>query len=178
MTPTPNLIELYRLFRSDAPIPDHELIAPEAMPEPYRRLLVHPHHMTVTVEQHYGSRVHVIVLERLQRDEMYCRKILLRTHSEGRTVLFGIVRIRLSYCGDRVREAIVEEKTPLGRILIEHDVLRRIEPTDYFRLTTGPMLTQWFDLTEPQSAYGRLGIIYCDEQPAIELLEILAPIRS
>jgi hypothetical protein len=34
---------------------------------------------------------------------------------------------------------------------------------------------QWFGLTEPVRTYGRLAIIHCDEQPAVELLEIVAP---
>jgi hypothetical protein len=64
----------------------------------------------------------------------------------------------------------------LGRILIEHNVLREIEPTAYLRITPTPLLTNWFGLPEPQLTYGRLGIIHCDGQPAIEVLEILAPI--
>jgi hypothetical protein len=39
------------------------------------------------------------------------------------------------------------------------------------------MLTRWFGLPEPQETYGRLGIIHCDHKPAIELLEIMAPIN-
>ena len=31
----------------------------------------------------------------------------------------------------------------------------------------------WFGLTKPQPLYGRLGFIHCDEQPAVELLEIV-----
>jgi hypothetical protein len=34
---------------------------------------------------------------------------------------------------------------------------------------------EWFGLTEPETTYGRQAIIHCDDQPAIELLEIVAP---
>lgn len=175
---TPDLTELYRLFNPDATPPAHALIAPDEMPEPYRRLLVHRHHMTVTVEEYYGSRVNVHVLDRRRSGNSYARKILLELLSDGRVVQFGVVRIRLDFCSEPVRAAILEEKTPLGRILIEHDVLREIEPTGYFRITPTPLLTKWFGLPEPQLTYGRLGIIHCDGQPAIEVLEILAPIKS
>ena len=178
MTPTPDLPTLYRLFRADVPPPDHELVPPDAVPEPYHGLLVHPHHMTVTVEAFYGSRVNVRVLDRRLAGDSYARKSLLVLQSDGRVVQLGVVRIRLGYCGEEVRAAILEEKTPLGRILIEHDVLRRIEPKGYFRVTPGPQLTTWFGLPDPQTTYGRLGIIYCDEQPAVEVLEILAPIPA
>jgi len=178
VTPTPTLAELYRLFRADVPPPDHTLLSPDDVPEPYHRLLIHPHHMTVTVEDYYGSRVNVRVLDRRLAGDTYARKILLELQSDGRVVQFGVVRIRLDFCSDAVRAAILEEKTPLGRILIEHDVLRRIEPRAFFRVTPGPQLTKWFDLSAPTDSYGRLGIIHCDEQPAIEVLEILAPIED
>src|SRR5437764_96428 len=176
--PKPTLPELYRLFRADIPPPKHRLLRPEQIPEPYHRLLVHNHHMTVTVEKHYGSRVNVHVLQRRHDGDTYARKILLELQSDGRVVQFGVVRIRLDFCSEAVAAAIIEEKTPLGRILIEHDVLRRIEPTAFFRVTPGKRLTKWFNLSEPQLTYGRLGIIHCDGQPAIEVLEILAPIPS
>jgi chorismate-pyruvate lyase len=173
---TPDLPTLYRLFRADAPPPDHAVIPPADVPEPYHRLLVHHHHMTVTVEEYYGSRVNVRVKDRRHVGNTYARKILLELESDGRVVQFGVVRIRLDFCSEPVKAAILEEKTPLGRILIEHDVLRRIEPTAYFRVTPGALLTRWFHLPEPRVTYGRLGIIHCDGQPAIEVLEILAPI--
>jgi chorismate-pyruvate lyase len=178
VTPTPDLPTLYRLFRADAPPPEHDIVAPEDVPEPYHRLLVHPHHMTVTVEEYFGSRVNVRVMDRRYVGNTYARKILLELESDGRVVQFGVVRIRLDFCSGPVRAAILEEKTPLGRILIEHDVLRRIETIAFYRVTPGPLLTKWFHLPEPRVTYGRLGIIHCDGQPAIEVLEILAPIPA
>ena len=172
----PALPDLYRLFGTDAPPPEHELIEPSALPEPYRTLLVHEHHMTVTVEEYYGSPVDVIVLQRLRDQNTYLRKILLKLRSDERIVQSGIVRIRLDFCSEPVRAAILAEQIPVGRILIQHDVLRRIEPTAYFRLRPGPYLRHRVGRTDPFSTYGRLGIIYCDVQPAIDLLEVSAPI--
>jgi hypothetical protein len=178
----PALPDLYHLFAADPlsrvppPPPEHELLDPAALPEPYRTLLFHEHHMTVTVEDYYHSPVDVVVLDRRRDGDSYARKILLKLRSDGRIVQSGIVRIRLDYCSEPVRAAILEEKTPLGRILIKHDVLRRIEPTAYFRLQPGPYLRNWFGRPDPFSTYGRLGIIHCDGQPAIDLLEVLAPI--
>jgi hypothetical protein len=172
----PALPELYGLFRPEVPPPVHEVIPADAVPAPYHGLLVHSEHMTVTVEAFHGSLVDVRVLESRREGDVYARKILLTRRSDGRVVLFGIVRIRLHFCSEPVQATILLEKTPLGRILIDHDVLRRIEVTDYFRVMPGPMLTQWFGLDWPRTTYGRLGIIHCDEQPAIELLEVLAPV--
>jgi hypothetical protein len=134
--------------------------------------------MTVTVEAFYGSPVDVKVLDRRRDGDTYARRILLTLQSDGRVVQSGLVRIRLQFCSGPVRAAILAERTPLGRILIEHGVLRRIEPTAYFRVRPGPYLRGWFGREEPFDTYGRLGIIHCDERPAIELLEVLAPIDA
>lgn len=171
----PDLETLYRLFDASATLPDHAILPAIDVPDPYRKLLVHPHHMTVTVEEYYAGPVNVHVLDRKTEGSTYSRMILLTT-ATGRVVQFGVVRIHLDDCSESVRAAIVEEKTPLGRVLIKHDVLRRIEPTAFFRITAADKLASWFGLDRPRLTYGRLGIIHCDNRPAIELLEILAPI--
>lgn len=167
----PQLQDLYRLFDVEGPIPPHQVLLADAVPQPYHALLVHPHHMTVTVENHYQGPVAVRVISRRSDKDIYARKIVLE-HPKAGIVLFGIVRIWLQYCDDRVRQAILEEETPLGRVLIEHDVLRRIEPTAYLEFDSN--LFEWFHPSK--KTYGRLGIIHCNHRPAIELLEVLAPI--
>jgi hypothetical protein len=131
--------------------------------------------MTVTVEAHHGDLVDVRILARRHQGDSYSRKIVLALQKTGRIVQFGIVRIRLDCCSAAVRDEIVAGQTPVGRILIRHNVLRRIEPTAFLRIQGGPAQMAWFGLTEPRTLYGRLGIIHCDGQPAVEVLEIVAP---
>jgi hypothetical protein len=169
------LEDLFALFPGADDRPSYELIAGTEMPQPYRDLLVHEHHMTVTVESHHGGPVDVRVLAVHQEGDLYARKILLVHQATGKIVQFGIVRIDLSMTSPAVRDAIVAQQTPIGRILIEHDVLRRIEPTAFLRIMPGPPQLAWFGLTKPVPYYGRLAIIHCDEQPAVELLEVVAP---
>src|ERR1051325_4522195 len=133
--------------------------------------------MTVTVEAVHRDRVDVRILERHPRDDSDARRLPLTKQRTGEGVQFGIARIRLQYCAEPVRAAILEGKTPLGRILIENDVLREIVPMAFLRVMPGPAITEWFG---PRLGlvvtYGRLGAIHCDEKPAIEVLEIVAPI--
>ena len=172
----PDLQTLFGLFFDADQTPECLPVAPQDVPPPYRDLLVHTHHMTVTMESFHHDRVTVQVLAVRQTPDWYARKILLRKQSDGTVVQFGLVRIRLRFCSDPVKEKILEQKTPLGRILIEHNVLRRIEPKLYFRIPPQAVLEEWFG---PQAAgretYGRMGVIFCDEQPAIEVIEIAAP---
>jgi chorismate-pyruvate lyase len=174
--PTPTADSLYALFPSTAERPVCTPVRGDQMPEPYRALLVHTHHMTVTVERHYGGPVGVRVLETARDGDEYARKILLELHGSGRVVQFGIVQIDLSLLSEPVRERIVEGKTPLGRVLIEHNVLRHIQPAGYLKVEPCPELCRRFGLSEPTTTYGRLGVIYTDGKPAIEVLEILAPV--
>jgi hypothetical protein len=174
-TGRPNLAALFALFPPADDLPAYEFIPGEEMPEPYRGLLVHEHHMTVTVEAYHGDLVDVRILARRHTGNSYARKILLALQKTGRVVQFGIVRIDLGLCSPPVREALVAGKTPVGRILIQHNVLRRIEPTAYLRIAGKEPQMHWFGLTEPQTLYGRLAIIHCDGRPAVELLEIVAP---
>jgi hypothetical protein len=171
----PDLPTLFALFTPADDAPAFEVIPADQVPPPYHGLLVHQHHMTVTVEAHHGDLLNVRVLDRRHQGDVYARKILLTLQGSGRVVQFGIVRIHLNYCTPAVRQAIVAGKTPLGRILIQHNVLRRIEVTDYLRVTPGPAMMKWFGLDRPRTSYGRLGIIHCDGRPAVELLEIVVP---
>jgi hypothetical protein len=171
----PDLRALFALFPPADDLPDYAIVTPAEVPPPYHGLLVHEHHMTVTVEAHHGSLVDVRVLARRHDDHAYARKILLALQSTGRIVQFGIVRVHLRYCSPDVCSEILAARTPLGRILIQHNVLRRIEPTAFLRVMPGPAMMEWFGLQQPRPTYGRLAYIHCDGQPAIELLEIVAP---
>ena len=171
----PNLTDFLALFPPADWLRAYEYIPAEQMPEPYHQLLVHEHHMTVTVEAHHGCLVDVRVLQRIHEDDTYARKILLTRQSDGQVVQFGLVRIHFQYCSAAVRDEIVAGQTPIGRILINHDVLRRIEPTAFLRILPGPAMVEWFAMKPAQAVYGRLALIHCDNQPAVELMEVVAP---
>ena len=171
----PTFDQLYALFPDGDDRPDAVVVPADDVPQPYRRLLVHNDHMTVTVEAHFGGAVDVKVQDCRRTGNEYARKILLALHEGGRVVQFGLVRIDLDVCPKPVRDAIVEGKTPLGRVLIQHDMLRRIEPTAFVRVNLSPKMAEWFGSTSGTETFGRLGVIYTGEKPAVEVLEILAP---
>jgi hypothetical protein len=178
LTTAPTLDHLYRLFPGADDRPAAAVIPADEVPEPYHRLLVHTHHMTVTVEAFYGCPVDVRVLACRHVGDEYARKILLTLHEGGRVVQFGLVRIDLGVCSWPVRDAIVEGKTPLGRVLIQHNMLRRIDPVAFLRVTVGPRMAGWFGVDVGAETYGRVGVIYTGDRPAVEVLEILAPITG
>ena len=175
LTTAPTLAHLYGLFPDSRDVPTAAAVPADDVPPPYQRLLVHTHHMTVTVEDFYGGPVDVKVLASRRHGHEYARKILL-TLRDGKVVQFGLVRIDLGVCPEPVRNAIVEGKTPLGRVLIEHDMLRRIEPVAFLRVRLSAAMADWFGVAAGALTYGRLGVIYTGDRPAVEVLEILAPV--
>lgn len=155
-------------------IPDHAtLVSAGQMPPVYRELLAHHDHMTETLRNHHGREIQLNVLNHREDGDVYRRHIILKLGGLDHVVEVGLVRIDLGYTSDAVREKILERRTPLGDVLIGANVLRRIEPQWYFRFDKGsPLLADFVDPTLTV-AYGRLGTIYCDDAPAIELLEVV-----
>ena len=153
-----------------------EAIDPERMPTPHRKLLNHNHHMTVTLEERHSSRVALHVLERRRDGDDYARRLILTAEPSGKVVLAGIMRLGLHHCRQEVRERVAEEREPLGRILIAHNVLRWIEPQAYFRVRLNDAVRGLFRVAGPPAeTYGRVATIYCDYAPAVDLLEVVAP---
>ena len=93
----------------------------------YRQLLDHHEHMTVTLESPCGCRVAVEVKRRRLTRNRYERKSVLREARGGRVLQYNIVRMQCAYLDETVREEIENEQIPLGRILIRHEVLRRVQ---------------------------------------------------
>lgn len=174
---TPDLQTLVSLFY---PAPDdlgtfEEVEAP-TLPEPYRQLLAHDEHMTVTVESFHDSPVDVQVLETNVTDSHYSRKILLARKSDGQVVQFGIVRLNFDFLDDQVRREIEGQGTPLGRVLIRHNVLRQVQLSTLWKISAGEDLRKLFGLQKPTVTYGRTALIYCNGEPAVELLEVVTPV--
>lgn len=151
-------------------------VAREATPEPYHRMLVHEHHMTVTMESYHDCRVEVDVIEARFVDDLYCRKILLRNDVTKNVVQFGIVRFNFGFVTDAVRKAIESQEIPLGRVLIQHNVLRHIDLGAIIEFRAGPGLAHYLEMEERDGTWGRMATIFCDGLPAVDLLEVSAPL--
>ena len=145
----------------------------EAMPEPQRSLLAHDFHMTVTVEKFHSSPVDVKVLSSRKDQQLYSRKILLTRQSDERVVQYGIVRLNFDVLDEQVVQEIESEGTPLGRILISHNILRRVKLLSLYEIDCGTELAEAMQVEPKSKVYGRTALIYLNEKPAIELLEIV-----
>ena len=177
MNPQDDLKALIGLFPSEEPLvqtADH--IPRDLTPEPYRTLLVHGHHMTVTMEEFHHPPVEVRVLEQRQEGNLYLRKITLVKSGTDEVVQFGIVRFNFDFVTGEIRDEILRGEVPLGRILIQYNVLRHIDLGAIVKLTAGPGLAKYLQMKAGQTTYGRMATIFCNHRPALDLLEVSAPL--
>lgn len=175
----PNAVSLNSLlaifYAEHSELARFEKVAADALPNAYAQLLNHSSHMTVTVESFYDDRVDVRVLQSQTNQHHYCREILLSTHKTGKVVQYGIVRLKLDLISEPARSEILAESKPLGRVLIEREILREVQLFDLFQVDCGQKLAEFFGVIKGTQCYGRTALIHCDSEPAIELLEIVAP---
>ncbi len=169
-----DLDELIRFFYGSVDeLGKFQAVEAYQMPEAYRRLLAHNNHMTVTVEAYHGCPVDVEVLEAQWAQPIYRRKILLRRTCDRKCVQFGLVWLNTAFLTEQVRQKILDGQIPLGRVLIEHGVLREVFLRELFEIQVGPELAEYFGLSIGDIVYGRTARIDLDGHPALQLLEIV-----
>jgi len=173
-----DLGSLLQLFYADQPgkLATFEPAEASSMQPAYRQLLEHDEHMTITVEAFYNSPVDVRVQRTTLGSGTYSREIVLVARESGKVVQYGIVRLRPAALQPEVWQEIQERQTPLGKVLIQHNVFRQVELVALWKVTAGAELARLLEIAPGAVTYGRTARIFCDGEPAIELLEIVAPV--
>lgn len=177
MSPTSPLdpVDLIRWFYDDPrEFGNLSEVAADELPPAMRQLLIHDDHMTVSMEAFHQSPVNVEVLGTRRDDSHYVRMSLLTRAVDGALIQLGLVRILRQQMSPPIWQEITSECIPLGRILISHNVLRKVSWERLFRFQPGPALQA--DLRLPdQGMYGRTARIEVRGEPLIDLLEIALP---
>jgi len=156
-----------------ATLGDFHEVKEAAMPAAYRTLLAHDEHMTVAVEAYNGGSVEVRVLQTAWDGDFYTRTSLLLRHTDGAPVQLGVMRINMRRLSADVQAEIESQAAPLGRILIRHNVLRKVELERLWRVNPGPALREHLRLDQSDAiVFGRSARIVVEGKPAVELLEI------
>jgi chorismate-pyruvate lyase len=158
------------------PLPAIEQIPGDAVPEPFRSLLVHHNDMTPTLEAFYQSDIHLEIVRRERRGEFYFREVVLRLNTTEQPAEFGANKVYIGRFPDEARELVLQEEVPLGRILRDCGIKHHTEAKAFLRVQSDELISDKFGLTAPASLYGRKAVI-CDLQgrPLSEIVEILPP---
>ncbi len=174
---TPDLHALVQLFHSRTDeLAQFEEVDWHDLARDYRMLLAHDSHMTVTVERFHNGPVDVRVLASRIDESHYAREILLARQSDGVVVQFGIMRFDFSAVNDQVRREIESQQTPLGRILIQHNLLTKVHLRKVWKVVPNEQLAGHLGMQPGEITFGRTAVIHLDGEPAVELLEIVAPV--
>lgn len=171
------LDEFYVQARMRLPVIDQ--IEGDALPEPYKSLLVHKDDMTPTLERFHACSIHLQVLRREQRDDFYFREVVLILDDSELPVEFGAIKINLALFAPSVRRLILEERFPLGHILKECDVAHSSKPKAFLRIESDEFINQVLRLSACKILYGRRNTLADPQQrPLAEIVEILPPTRK
>lgn len=158
------------------PLPRIEMIPGDAVPEPFRSLLVHANDMTPTLEAFHKSDIRLEILSRERRGDFYFREVVLRLKSNDHPVEFGANKVFVGRFSEEAREMILAEELPLGRILKDCGVRHRTEARAFLRVDSDELINRAFDLAQPVTLYGRKAVISdLQGRPLSEIVEILPP---
>lgn len=180
MTAVPKLDLLYPLTvfrkRDRSPLPVYEAVEAEAVPEPYRTLLVHHGDMTSRLEAHHKSPLKLNALHRSHTPEVYRREVLLLTRDTDIPVEYGAIEINLSAFDEPLRSQIIEAKLPLGGLLNSHRFQYRSEPRGFLRVLPDLTLCRLFDVEAASAFYGRSNVLLgADDTVLAQIVEVLRP---
>ncbi|MBU6402832.1 MAG: hypothetical protein KGS61_21130, partial [Verrucomicrobia bacterium] len=137
------------------PLPCIEAMAGEDVPEPYKALLVHANDMTPTLETFYGQRIHLRLLRRQHRDDVYFREVVLMLEDDRTRIEFGATKINLVLLPPAARRLILEEHVPLGSILASCGVTHASRPKAFLNLRSDAFINSALGLTGSQLLFGR-----------------------
>jgi len=165
--------------RSSLSLPPLESIDGEAMPEPYKTLLVHQNDMTPTLENFHGRSVHLRVLGRQRRGKHYFREVVLQLEGSEQPVEFGAIKIHLALFAAKAREQILQEQWPLGHILKDYAIAHASRPGAFLRIASDPLINSVLGLRGAHVLYGRRNtLLDAAERPLAEIVEILPPVEG
>lgn len=105
-----------------------------AVPQPYRRLLVHDRDMTTALARFHRDAIALQVLHREHFPDRYLREVVLRAASAGKPVEYGLIEILLPSFPAMLHPRILSGEIPLGALLNESGLPYWSMPQGFFRL--------------------------------------------
>ncbi len=156
------------------PLPPLDVIEGEAVPEPYRRLLVHQADMTPTLEKFHGILLHLRVIGSRRQGAEYFREVTLLRDDNNQPVEFGAIKISLHLFPASAQAEILQEHQPLGHILESCRIQHTSRPSAFFRIASDRLINELLQLSGAQVLYGRRNTLFDPHQRALaEIVEIL-----
>ncbi len=162
--------------RSGLNLPPLDQVDGEAMPEPYKSLLVHERDMTSTLETFHKAGIHLRLVSKERRGDEYFREVVLVLDGSEKPVEFGAIKINLARFPEAAREAILQERFPLGHILKDFAIEYQSRPKAFLRVASDKTINHLLKLSGAQILYGRRNALLNPMGESLaEIVEILPP---
>ncbi len=146
----------------------------EAVPPPYKELLVHDRDMTSTLAKYHGSAISLEVLNVVHEDDEYAREVILYAKENQVPVEYGAIDIELDNYREAEQAAIIEGSEPLGSILNKMEHPYHSRPSGFFSIAAPRICRESFDCSEGTELYGRYNQLFSDEEKVLaSIIEIL-----
>ncbi|MEP6668919.1 MAG: hypothetical protein ABJF10_07200 [Chthoniobacter sp.] len=160
-------------------LPEYTVLDGEAVPEPYRGLLVHNGDMTSRLEKFWRGDIVLEVLHREHTPEVYRREVVLHIEQTDLPVEYGAIEIDLSAFDGELRQLILEQHLPLGGLLNRFAIRYRSEPKGFIKLGADAVMQRVFRLPETHEFYGRCNVLLGDHDRALaRIVEVLRPAEA
>ena len=162
--------------RAGVTLPPLDQIDGEAVPEPYKSLLIHERDMTSTLENFYKATIHLRVLSSSRRDGEYFREVVLQLDGNNQPVEFGAIQIQLDRFPEAAQRDILSQQYPLGHVLKDHAIAYVSRPKAFLRLASDPLINEVLGLHGAHVLYGRRNTLFNPAGESLaEIVEILPP---
>lgn len=157
-------------------LPPFDVVEGDAVPQPYRGLLVHSGDMTSRLAAHHRGEIVLEVLHREVTPEAYRREVVLHVAETGAPVEYGAIEIFLEAFPEEVRAEIVEAKRPLGGLLNAHRIAYRSQPKAFIKMGDDALMCGIFHCKGACCFYGRCNeLLREDGQVLARIVEVLPP---
>jgi len=156
-------------------LPRLVLIAAHDLPPTARALLAEPGALTARLEARERQPVALRVLERTHAGDGYRRRVILQRAADATPLALGAIRVDLARLSAQVKEAILAEREPFGRIVALGDDGARITAR-LFRVEADAAIAAALRVAPGATLHGRSRIVVAADGATIaEIAEILRP---
>jgi hypothetical protein len=167
------LSEFYK--RSGTEMPEVEIMGGDAIPEPYKRLLVHNDDMTSVLQNFHKQSIHLDLMEFFEEQNKILRKVAL-LREDGRPVESGAIEINLFSFPENAKSDILDSRLPLGAILKKYKVPYSSRPECFFKIQSDAFIGRALNLSESYLLYGRINhLLDSSGESLARVVEILPP---
>lgn len=148
----------------------------DAVPQPYRRVLVHRRSMTAALEEYCGERVELVVMYRHADSHRYVRRGLLCDGFAHRSLMLCGLFIERSGIEASLWADVVWERAPVGRLLADHGLYVGHRPRGFFTLLCDGVMSRLLQIEEERRLFGRCNVLVgAGEERILSTIEICAP---